>query len=156
MRKSTKILGALGASAVVLSTAGIAYAYWSTSGSGDGTATTAAAAGLVVVHQTSTVSNLSPGSGTQALSGNFDNTTNPSAVKITQVSVDFTGTVWQTNCSSADYALVQPAAQTAANNMVPVGTGTGSWTGGSIEMLNATGNQDGCKGQALKLHYTAA
>jgi hypothetical protein len=156
MRKSTKITAVVGGAALALGTAGVAFAYWSTSGSGNGTASTAPAAGLVVVNQTSTVTNLSPGSGTQALAGNFDNTTNPSAVKITQVSVDFTGTVWQTNCSSADYALVQPAAQTAANNMVPVGTGTGSWTGGSIEMLDPASNQDGCKGQALKLHYTAA
>jgi hypothetical protein len=157
MRKTTKLAAAVGASALVIGSAGMAYAFWSTSGSGDGAASTATAAGLVVVHQTSTVTNLTPGSGTQALSGNFDNTTNPSPVKIVQVSVDFTGTTWQSGCTDADYALVQPAAQTAGNTMVPVGLAKGAWTGGSIEMLNNTlASQDGCKGQALVLHYTAA
>jgi hypothetical protein len=156
MRKTTKLAAAVGASALVIGSAGIAYAYWSTSGSGDGSATTASAAGLVVVNQGTTVSDLSPGSGTQALSGTFDNTTNPSPVKIVQVSVDFTGTTWKTNCSAADYKLVQPAAQTAGNTMVPTGTTVGAWTGGSIEMLDSLTDQEGCKGQVLKLHYTAS
>jgi hypothetical protein len=152
MRKfSKKQYIAAGAAAVIVAAgAGTAFAYWTSTGTGSGSATAGTDTGITV-YQTSSVANLSPGSAAQALSGDFKNT-NASAVKVSQVNVAFgAATVWQTGCTSADFTLVQPTAQT---DLVPVGDHVGAWSGGSIAMVNGTGNQDGCKNQAITLAYT--
>ena len=68
-----KRLAALTAMMIVLLGAGVAFAYWTAEGTGTGTATTGTIAGLQVV-QTSTITDLAPGSGPQTLSGTFNNT----------------------------------------------------------------------------------
>jgi hypothetical protein len=147
--KKKLIVGAV-ATAVIAAGAGTALAYWTSTGTGSGQASTGTDTGITV-YQTSTVANLSPGSTAQGLAGDFGNT-NASPVKVTQVNVAIDPTTsWQGTCSASDYTLVQPAAQTG---LVPVGDHVGTWTGGSIAMVNAATNQDSCKGQVVKLAYT--
>ncbi len=62
MRKTTKFVAAIGASALVLGTAGVAYAYWTTTGNGSGTGSAAATAGnLTLAGPTTAVTGLVPG-----------------------------------------------------------------------------------------------
>src|SRR3954451_21395617 len=104
-----KVAVVAGAAAAVAIGGGAALAYWTTDGTGSGSASTGSDSGITI-YQTSTVTNLSPGSTAQSLAGDFTNT-NASPVKVTQVNVDFAATtVWQTGCSAADYTLVQPTA----------------------------------------------
>jgi hypothetical protein len=158
MRKSTKILGALGASAVVLSTAGVAYAYWSTSGTGTGSATTDAGAANLTVTHVSAPTNMAPG----VPAGSFavDVTNNAAAtamvnkVVVTISSVTGSNITPTTPCTADDYTLsgtLTNAAGQLANGQ------TASFTGGSLSFNNSpTANQDGCKGATVHLLYTVS
>jgi hypothetical protein len=152
-----KALGAIGA-VFVLVVAGGAYAYWTNGGSGAGSATTGTNVAISVV-QTSTPTGLSPGGTAAALSGNFNNT-NSSAVFVNEINATI-GTVTRTAeaiaaalpCTAADYLLggfpVQIDAQVAS------GSAVGSWTGGTIQLVNSGTNQDGCKDATVALTYTS-
>jgi hypothetical protein len=130
---------------------GLAYSYWTTGGSGSGTATTAAGVSDITVVQTSTVSGLAPGLGAQDLEGNFNNP-NTSPVHISTVVASLTTD--KVGCTEDDYTLVQPG---VVNAEIPVGTGVGSWSGGSIAFKNDTArNQDACKGAVVTIAYVAS
>ncbi len=129
---------------------GAAFAYWTISGSGTGSASTSAPV-PVVVNQTSTVSGLAPGSGTQTLSGTFDNP-NSGPVYVTSVSATVTGTD-KTGCTASDYTIDGSA---PVGTQVPAGTGVASWSGLTIAFNNkATTNQDACKGATVTITYTS-
>lgn len=135
--------------------AGVAYAYWTTSGSGSGSAGTADASSITV-NQTSTVAGLFPGGPAQTLSGNFDNP-NPGSVFVGAISATISGVTGPnitagTPCAAADYQL--NGFPVTVDAEVPTGSDVGSWTGGSIQLLNTASNQNGCKGATVAISYT--
>ena len=149
-RKSAAIVGVL-----VLFAAAGAYAYFTQTGTGDGTAATGSGTGVVVI-QTSTVTELTPGSAAQPLSGNFNNP-NPGTVRVVSVTASLqsvTGGAGGTPaCTIADYQINNPTA--AVNLTIAAGNGVGSWSGPTIQMLDPNTNQDACKGATVNVQYTS-
>ncbi len=127
-----------------------AYAYWTTTGSGTGSATTDEVATIQVV-QTSEVSDLAPGSGSQPLFGNFNNP-NDAAVAVGAVEAEVVVT-GAGDCSAADYIITGTG--TVTGNSVPAGTGVGEWSGLDIAFDNDPDrNQDDCQGATIAIEYT--
>lgn len=154
MRKNSKKTAAVAATAIVLlSGAGVAYAFWSAGGSGTGTATTSTNVPITAV-QTSVISGLQPGGAAQTLSGNFTNgNTSPvyvSSVTASISSVTVNGEV-AVGCDASDYTIAN-AAMTVGTE-VPAGTAKGAWTGATITFNNKATNQDACKGATVNLAY---
>ena len=139
----------------VLAIAVGAYAYWTQGGTGSGTAT-AGTTSTITVNQTSTVSGLYPGGPAATLSGNFDNP-NASAVTISSITAVVSsisggaGDAAKPACTTADFSIGGSVGTTA----IPSGSGTGSWTGLTIQLLNTAANQDNCKGATANISYTA-
>jgi hypothetical protein len=162
MRDSNKgnkkrLLAAGIVTAILLGGAGAAYAYWTNSGSGVGEAETGTNE-AIIVNQTSVVSGIAPGSGTHALSGNFDNP-NDGSVFVTSVSISI-GTIVDAlgdpivGCEADDYVIAGSPVSVNAN--VPAGDGVGSWSGATIAFVNEVAeNQDGCKNATVNLVYTS-
>ena len=154
MRKYSKKTAAVAATAIVLlSGAGVAYAFWSAGGSVTGTATTSTHLHITAV-QTSVISGLQPGGAAQTLSGNFTNgNTSPvyvSSVTASISSVTVNGEV-AVGCDATDYTIAN-AAMTVGTE-VPAGTAKGAWTGATITFNNKATNQDACKGATVNLAY---
>jgi hypothetical protein len=142
------ILLAVVAVAVVAAVGG--YAYWTAGGSGTGSATTGDVS-AVVVHQTSTVSNLYPGGPAVPLAGNFDNP-NSGAVYVGSVSASVAGTS-NGGCTAADFA-VEGTSNTPGE--IPSGNGVGSWSGLTLRMVDSGSNQNACKNVTVDLSYSAS
>jgi hypothetical protein len=139
----------------VFAIAGVAYAYWTTSGTGTGSASTSEP-DVITVNQTSTVSDLYPGGPTQALSGDFGNP-NPGSIFVGAISAAISEVTGPNigpgaPCSAADYQL--NGFPLTVNTQIPPGSGVGSWSGGSLQMLNTASNQNGCKGATVTIGYT--
>ena len=136
---------------IAVTTAGVAFAYWTNSGSGTGTATTGTNVAITVV-QTSTVTNLVPGGAAQTLSGNFNNS-NTSPVYVAAVTATVTGTD-KAGCGASDYTIAGTA---PVNAEVPAGTGVGSWSGLTIAFNNKPAvNQDACKNAVVTIAYATS
>jgi hypothetical protein len=151
MRRITKTSAfvAVGA-AIAVASVGVAYAYWTTSGSGTGTAATGTSS-AITVKQVGTISGLAPGSGSQALAGNFDNS-NPGAVYVHSVTASVASTS-NPGCTAADFTVVQPA---LVDDNVPAGIAKGTWSGGSIAFNDDPArNQDACKSVTVFLSYAS-
>ena len=154
-RNSKKRIAAIAIITLILVGGGGAatYAYWSAGGSGTGSATTGTSTGITAV-QTSTISNLAPGSTAQTLSGNFTNS-NSGPVYVTSVvasiaSVTKAG-VPVTGCDATDYTLSGATMSVAAQ--IPSGTVQGSWGGATLAFNNKATNQDACKGATVNISY---
>ena len=169
MRKTTKITAVIGGGALVVATAGAAYAYWSTSGSGEGSASTTAG---IVDKLTFTqnpagtpdtpvaVAPMYPGDSSQTLSVRVRNTgsesTYVSSVKayITTDKPGCTGADFKLGgvaapSTSATAAALTWTAQDLAANAAAVATST-------IQFNNTGSLQDVCKGAAVVIHYVAS
>ena len=147
-------IATIGACTLMAAAAG--YAYWTNGGSGTGSAATGTNVAITVT-QTTTPSGLYPGGPTAALAGQFNNT-NGGSVYVNQVSATIASVTGPNitvpnPCTAADYQLNGFPVTVAAQ--VPSGTGQGSWTGASIQLLNSATNQDGCKGATVNLAYTS-
>jgi hypothetical protein len=145
-KKSKTIIA--GAAIVGLASAGVAYAYWTTSGTGSATATTGTVVGITV-NETTNATNLYPGGPPQPLAGNFNNS-NAGAVYVASVTAAL-GTL-PTGCLPADFTIAGPA---TVNANVPSGTGVGTWSGLTIKMNNTLVSQDGCKTASIPLVLTS-
>jgi hypothetical protein len=135
---------------------GAAFAYWTTTGAGTGAADTGDVQ-AVKVNQTSVVTGLAPGSGTQPLSGNFDNP-NSGPAYVTAI----TGTVTEVNdalgdtitgCDADDYTI---AGTGLVGADVPAGNAVGSWGNLTIAFNNTGANQDVCKNAQVVISYTSS
>jgi hypothetical protein len=132
-----------------------AYAFWTQGGTGSGTAT-ADTTSAITVNQTSSVSGLYPGGPAATLSGNFNNT-NASAVQISSITAvvssitNGSSDASKPACTPADFSI----GGSVGTITVPSGTGVGSWSGLTIQLLNTAANQDNCKGATANITYTA-
>ena len=147
---------AIAIGAVLLLTAGGAYAYWTGGGSGTGSAATDTTVGITVT-QTTTPTGLYPGGPTAALAGKFNNT-NAGPVYVNDVNATISSVTGpnidaSNPCTADDYRL--NGFPVSVDAQVPAGTAQGNWSGASIELLNAGTNQDGCKGATVNLAYTS-
>lgn len=130
-----------------------AYAFWTLGGTGTGTAQTGTA-NDITVNQTSTVSGLYPGGPAQGLSGDFDNP-NANAVVVSNVVANVTGTSAGAACDSSNFAIA--GSSTIGNGgVVPSGTGVGSWSGLTLQLVETGVNQDACKNVTVNIAYTAS
>lgn len=156
-RKKKKLAAIAIVATLMLGTGTAAFAYWTTTGTGTGSASTGSNSPVTVV-QTSTVSNIRPGSAPQSLSGNFTNP-NEGPVYITSVTASIASVTKAADaptgtCSAGDYTLT--GATMAVGRQIPAGTAQGSWTGATIAFNNkASDNQDACKNATVALTYTA-
>ena len=147
-----KKLAAVAITAGIALTATTAFAYWTATGTGSGSASSDAGNHPVAVTQVGGVTGMYPGGAAQAVDFKINNPA-PYKQRIASVSVSLGGTVWQTGCSTDDFEIVQP---TAINQDLPSGDTTFSPSGASIAMKDrSTTNQDGCKGQALVVSFSA-
>ena len=141
----------------LLACASVAFAYWTSIGSGTGDAATGSSGAITVV-QTSSVAGLFPGGPAQTLSGNFNNP-NAGQVFVGSITATISGVTGpnidaSNPCTAADYQL--GGFPVTVNAQIPTGTGVGSWTGGTLSMVNSATNQNGCKGATVAIAYTVA
>lgn len=155
MRKFTKKTVAVVATAtILLSGAGVAFAYWTAGGSGNGEATTGTNVSITAV-QTSTVSAMAPGDTAQSLNGTFLND-NDGPVYVTTVTASIASVTKDTGavpgtCDASDYTLAN-AVMTV--NAEALADDTSTWTGATIKFNNKTGaNQDQCKLATVLISY---
>jgi hypothetical protein len=158
-RKSAVIAGVI---AALIAAAG-AYAYWTQAGSGSGTAATGTNVAITVT-QTATPTGLYPGGPAFDLTGKFNNS-NASKVYVHQVSatvssVTRTQTAIDANltCGPSDYQL--NGFPVTIDAEINAGTAVGNWAGTvpvpvSIQLLDTSSNQDGCKGATANISYTS-
>ena len=141
---------------VTLIAAAGGFAYWTNTGSGTGSAASGTNVGITVT-QTTTPTGLYPGGPTAALSGQFNNT-NASKVYVHEVSATIASVTGPnitvpTPCTAADYQL--NGFPVTVDAEVASGTGQGSWTGASLQLLDSATNQNGCKGATVNLTYAS-
>ena len=165
MRKSTKIVATVGGAALVVTTAGTAYAWWTTTGTGTGSAT----AGTVSQNLTLTASQVTaadrlyPGGSAVAVQIAVSNPNTYSVslsgthAAITPGSVKCGSTVvpdaWFTLASNTiSDATVVPAAADATHP----GTGTLSPSGVTVQFNDAAADQNACKGAAVSFSLTSS
>jgi hypothetical protein len=154
MRKFTKKTVAVAATAtILLSGAGVAFAYWTAGGSGTGEAATGTNVAISAV-QTSTVTDMAPGDAAQSLNGTFLNT-NDGPVYVSTVTASISsvtkavGAVAGT-CDATDYTL---ASAIMTINAEALADDTSTWTGATIKFNNKVTNQDQCKDATVNLAY---
>jgi hypothetical protein len=149
-----RILVLVGVVAVLGAAIG-AYAYWTQGGTGTGTAT-AGNTSAITVNQTSSVTGLYPGGPAATLSGNFTNP-NSGSVQISSITAVVSSITNGSSdgskpaCTSADFTIGGSVGTTT----IPAGTGVGSWSGLTVQLLNTNANQDNCKGATANITYTA-
>jgi hypothetical protein len=147
MNLTTKRVATILASGTVaVAASGIAFAYWSTTGGGTGSASAQAVADAVVVHQTSTIASLSPGSPAQAVAGTIENTSYASET-ITGLTFVVTDTT-NAACTATDFTVVQPTS--VATTILT--DDSSAFSGGSVAMKDTAPNA--CKGVTVHLTYT--
>jgi len=155
-KKATTIVVA---SALLLGTAGGAYAYWSTTGSGSGSGTTSAGESNNLGFSQAWLNAMYPGDASQALTVTVKNNGTASAyvagVKayVTTDKDGCTGADYKLNGSAAPSTDVDAAALTwAAQELVKGGQANAT---GTIQFNDTGANQDACKGAAVTVHYLA-
>jgi hypothetical protein len=144
------------ATAVLLSGAGVAFAYWTNTGSGSGSATTGTNI-PVIVNQTSPVTDMYPGQPAQTLAGDFTNNndgpTYVTGVTATGYAIDATHVTAGCTVLAGNYSLGGTALVGAD---VPAGASKGAWTGLTITMNDLPSNQDACKGATVTITYASS
>lgn len=152
-----------GVGAAVLSTSGVAFAYWSSSGSGTGTASTKtpSTSQLEVASYTSP-SNMAPGVDAAAITVTVHNkdasSTNASHVIVTIDSITKAVGAPAGDCTADDYTLTAADMTTGAADLAPDNGAAGgadqtTFSGASLGFNNTTSNQDGCKGATVHLGF---
>ncbi len=164
-RKRKRLSVIAGMAAVVLTGAGVAFAYWTSTGSGSGTGTIGTSTALTVT-QNSTPTALVPGGTAQAVDFTVNNPS-PSDVSITSVVVTVASTS-NAGCTSADFTVVQPSKPSVGTPVLIAGntsqafTSTGAVTvgaptGATLQMINRPAvNQDACKTVTVNLAYAVS
>lgn len=144
------------ATAVLLTGAGLAFAYWTAGGSGTGSAATGTNVAISAV-QTSTVASMAPGDAAQSLNGTFTNT-NSGPVYVSTVTASISSVVKDPGavagtCDATDYTLAN-AVMTI--NAEALANDTSTWTGATLKFNNKATSQNQCKLATVNLLYTIA
>lgn len=163
MRTSTKITAAVGGAALTLATAGVAYAYWTTTGSGAGSATTGTTSDFTITNAATTGTALSPNGPTQTATFNVHNP-GSGAQKANTVVVSIAnsdGTPWTavSGCSASDYSVGGELADVSHSitvNQVLAAGGDSTQQSVTVKMLDTGSDQNGCKGAAVPLYYAVS
>ena len=146
--------------AVLLVTgAGVASAYWTSSGAGSGTAT-AGANMPVTINQSTGVPAMYPGQAAVTLAGTFNNT-NQGSTYVTEVTatgytIDAAHVTAGCTGAQGNYTLGGMAV-VAGNDVAPGAPSVGShWTGLTIAMNNLATAQDACKGAVVTITFASS
>jgi hypothetical protein len=145
MRKTTKLAAAVGASALVIGSAGIAYAYWSSTGTGTHTSTAASANGTVLYTVSFNAATLAPGTTVP-----ITYTATTSDATDLQV-VDPTAVV--TSSVPACEAWLSVSQPTQGSTTIIHGV-SNTMGGGFVTFANSASNQNTCQGQAITVTVT--
>jgi hypothetical protein len=151
MRKLNKKVAAVAAGAVVVATAGVAYAYWTTTGSGEGSADVAAAEnGEITLEATWSADTLVPG-GSESVTL-FASNSDPE----TDLYVDEVSGVIGTSAASCDPEWFRFADVTGLADIIRAGASDVELSKtGTLHFDNADTDQDGCKGATVTLTLTS-
>ena len=151
-RKSKLILAGI---ATIAITGGSAIAYWTTGGTGTGSATVGTST-AVAVTQVGVITALIPGAGSQPIDFKINNP-RATAQYVTAVAISISvpagGDALKPDCTTADFALVQPA---AINSDLAFGDTTFAPSGASLALKNTGFNQDNCKNATVTITFTAS
>jgi hypothetical protein len=158
MRKPIKVTAAIASGALVVATAGVAYAYWTSTGNGSGDAKAGTASNWTVGVTQTTTPALTPGGLSQAVTVTV---TNPStgvqylngvglAVKTAANGIWSVGSGVAT-CDAGDFEIT-PVAFTAGE-VATTASKTATFT---IAMKNNNENQDACQGVPVPLYASAS
>jgi hypothetical protein len=139
---------------LVLSGAGLAFAYWTAGGAGDGEAQTGTSVDFSIAANPA-VGTISPGGAGQTVDFTVTNP-GPGILQLSDVTVIMaseTGVPWVPSggCDIADYTAsvtTQPVGEIQAGDSVD-GQAT-------VTLTNTAVNQDACQGQAIPLYLTAS
>jgi hypothetical protein len=168
-------LVAAAAAGVAFTASGAAYAYWTTTGGGTASGTTAANT-AVTISQDGSVTGMVPGAAAKDINYTVHNGASTPQF-ITTITIGISGITYTAaagagtgstlfdhpagmaavGCSATDFTIVQPDAVG-----VDVAAGDTSFTratakkSGTIVLVDAVTNQDGCKGTTVALTLTAA
>ena len=174
MRTSTKITAVVGGAALSVATAGVAFAYWTTSGSGSGTGSTTAgtADSLTFTQNPAGAADTSvdlapmfPGDSSQSLTVRVRNDSDESAY-VANVAAYITTS--DDDCTGADFLLGATEATATAAPSTLAGARALTWTAadlaagaaanatGVVQFNNTASDQDACKGVVVTLHYVAS
>jgi len=153
MRKMTKRSLAVGAAAALMTTTGVAWAYWTTTGAGTGSATTgtSASADAITLAQVGTLTGFYPGSTAQNV---VVQATNPAAYsqKVGNVTVTVAAVA---SCAASNWDVVDSADAfgilAAGASSAPAGQ-----TVATIQLKDTTSNQDACKSVTPVLTFVSA
>jgi len=173
MNKFTKRTLAIGAGAAVLASAGVAYAYWTTSGSNTGSATSSAGAANLTVTQGTVPTGLAPSVAPAAVPGTIKNNAANSAyvtkLQVTITGVTGVGTADATHpaCTAADYGLSTGSTALAKSSAVqtialPINDELDSLETINFPAVNvgfandSAANQDTCKGATPQLSFVVS
>ena len=137
------------AAAVVMFSAGGAYAYWMVTGAGRGTATIATVKPLEI-HQAE-VKGLVLGRSAE-LKGKVSNPNDFEAILLgTHITVKATADKDHHGCSLENFAIVSPS--TSAKVKSVLAKAEVDFAGGSITLLNTRNDQAACQGATITLDY---
>ena len=148
MRRSRKLVVALGATLTTFVVAGAAYAYFTTTGAGTATGTTGTST-VLVIHGTAATS-LYPGT-SSSVAFTVDNASTGhqyvNTIHLDSVTTDASHSA----CVVADFSMSDvSAAQDVAN-----GNGIAITATGTLTMANTAVSQDACKSAPLTLHLSS-
>jgi hypothetical protein len=125
-------------------TAGIAYAYWTTTGSGSGNQLNAASNGTVTLHASWNDAALTPG-GSQTVSFTADN---PGTTNLYVGTIHSVVSTSPSSCLAGDFTIPD----VAANQVIPAGSsGLAILATGTLSFANTAVSQDTCKSATVTL-----
>lgn len=167
MRNKKKI-AALATGALVLGSAGVAYAYWTTTGSGTGSGSTTAGAATLTLTQNpneageaTALDAMYPGDEPQPLVVRVTNSSDTDSFLVSTVSA------WvstdKTGCNADDFRInggeagdeTSPSALTWAPVELAAGASDDT-VGDTIQFNNKGTEQNACKGATVTVHYLAS
>jgi hypothetical protein len=142
----------------LLTVAGGAYAYWTSTGTGTGDATTVSSNSTLSVTQVSAPTDMAPGVAAGAITFNVKNNSATQSAQVLNVVVTITGVTpgplnTGTPCLITDYTLTQPT--WAPVNLAASATSANNATA-TLGFNPTAANQNNCQGAVVHLGYSAS
>jgi len=141
----------------LLTVAGGAFAYWTSTGTGTGDATTASSNSTLSVNQVSVPTNMAPGVAAGAITFNVTNNSATQSAQVLDVVVTITGVTPGSlpgpACQASDYTLT--TATWAPVNLAAGATSADNATA-TLGFNPTAANQNNCQGAVVHLGYSAS